>query len=402
MCGSTDLHMFLDLGMHPHSDGFIPQEKADQKEPHFPLACNLCQQCGNVQLTYTVFPEFLYNEDYVYDGSITATGTTHFLGMAKQIVEDYNVSEGSLVVDVGSNVGLLLSGFRDVGMQVLGVDPAEKPAALAKERGVETIVECFSPEVAQRIIDKHGPVSVLTGTNVFAHIDDIDAFVEGAKILLSEDGMIVIEAPYLVDLCTHLEYDTIYHQHLSYLSVAPLQQFFAKHDLELFHVIQSEIHGGSIRFFVAKPGAHAVTAIVEELIAKEKEMGLHTRAYMDDFAAKTAAHKDALMTLLNKLKSDGKTIAGIGAPAKGMTLLNYCGIDTNYLEYLTEKSAWKQGKIAPGVRIPIVDDETLLQDQPDYALILAWNFAPEIMGNLDAYKQAGGQFILPIPSPSLA
>ena len=401
MCRSTALRTFLDFGVHPHSDGFIREECLSGGEYVFPLACCLCKDCGQVQLTYTVKPEHLYNEDYVYDASVTATGRKHFTDMAKEISQRMQLKPESFVIDIGSNVGLLLSGFQECGMRVLGIDPAVGPTSIAMERGIDTVVKCFSADVAAQVASDHGKASVITGTNAFAHLDDLDDCMQGIDALLDEHGVFVIEAPYIVDLLKQLEYDTIYHQHLSYLSIKPLKQFFTRHNMELFDVEHQSIHGGSIRLWVGRTGKHEIQPIVDDLIDQETQMGIHTVEYLEAFAQKVAAHKEALMQMLDELKRQGKRVVGVGAPAKGMTLLNYCNIGRDTLDYLTEKSAWKIGRFSPGMNLPIVSDDELLKDPPDYALILAWNFAPEIMRNLAAYKEKGGSFIIPIPTPEI-
>ena len=402
LCHSTNLETFLDFGMHPHSDGFLREEQLQKPEPFFPLACAVCKDCGQVQLTYTVKPEHLYNEDYVYDGSVTKTGQDHFLGMAKSIVEKFAVPKDSLVIDIGSNVGLLLSGFKECGAKVLGIDPAIEPTKRAKERGIDSVVECFTADIAKKVAAEHGKAKVITGTNVFAHVDDLDDLMQGADALLDTDGVLVFESPYLKDLVEHMEYDTIYHQHVSYLAISPLVKFFARFDMELFDVERTTIHGGSIRMFIARKGTHPITDTVKNLIADEEKTGLWTPENLRTFAKNVETHRRELITMLQTLHDEGKTVVGIGAPAKGMTLLSYCGIHASLMPFLTEKSDWKQGKFAPGVHIPITSDDHLLEVQPDYALILSWNFAPEIMKNLDAYKLAGGTFIIPVPSPTFA
>lgn len=401
LCHSRELKTFLDFGMQPHSDGFLRSDMLTSKEPFYPLAVDLCTQCGQVQINYIVKPELLYGSDYLYDSTITATGREHFLSMAKDIVERFSIKKDGLAVDIGSNVGLLLSGFREQGLRVQGVDPTPKMTAVAIAQGIETIVECFSPEVARRIALEKGKASVITGTNVVAHIDDLDAFMEGVDILLDEKGVLVIEAPYLSDLIEHTEYDTIYHQHLSYFAVTPLSKFFKKFGMNLFDVRRTTIHGGSIRLFVARAGTQAVQSSVETLMTKESKDGLLTAVRMITFADCVAEHRRELLRLLVDLRDQGHTVAGIGAPAKGSTLLNYCGINTSLLSFTTEKNLWKIGRFMPGVRIPILSDAHLLAEQPDYALVLPWNFAPEIMKNLDAYRKKGGKFIIPIPTPTI-
>ncbi|PIR53271.1 methyltransferase [Candidatus Peregrinibacteria bacterium CG10_big_fil_rev_8_21_14_0_10_49_10] len=401
LCHSRNMETFLDFGMHPHSDGFVRKDQLEQPEPVFPLAADLCTECGQVQINYVVKPEYLYGEDYLYDGAITATGRTHFLGLAKEIVERYGIAADSLAVDIGSNVGLLLSGFREQGLRVQGVDPTPKMTAIAIANGIDTITECFSKEVATRIVEEKGQASVVTGTNVIAHIDDLDDLMEGMDILLREDGIFVIEAPYLSNLIEKLEYDTIYHQHLSYFSVHPIAQFAKRFGMELFDVKQTDIHGGSICMFIGRKDVYDVRPVVGELMAAEKSANLHSPARMQQFAQDVLAHRNALTKMLYTLKDQGNRLAGIGAPAKGSTLLNFCGINKSILDFVTEKNTLKVGRFTPGHHIPILPDAALVERAPDYALILPWNFAPEIMKNLEAYRKQGGKFILPIPTPQI-
>ena len=387
--------------MHPHSDGFLRAEVLLEPEPVFPLVLDACEDCGQVQINYVVDPAYLYGSDYLYDSSVTETGKRHFLQMAEEIVDRFALPQGALVVDIGSNVGLLLSGFKGRGMKVLGVDPAPKPAAIAEANGIETKQELFSERVAQRIVEEKGKASVLTATNVFAHIDDLDDFMRAADTLLTPDGILVIEAPYWVDLLAKLEYDTVYHQHLSYLAISPLQRFFARFGMELFDVVRTSIHGGSIRIFVSRKGAHPCLPIVEDLVQTEQRNGIFSREHLDAFAGNVREHRIALTRLIMQLKDEGKRVVGLSAPAKGNTLLNYCGFNSFVLDFITEKNPMKVGLFTPGTRIPVVTDGELLSQQPDYALILAWNFGEEIMRNQSTFKERGGKFILPIPSPKI-
>ena len=401
MCRGTNLESYLDLGMQPHSDGFIKKEDLDKPEHFFPLVVNNCTDCGQQQLTYTVSPEFLYGEDYIYESSITETFKKHFFGMAESIVKEFSIPAGSLAVDIGSNVGLLLSGFKAQGLEVQGVDPAPSIVKIAKENGIETHEGFFSPETAAQVAERRGKASVITGTNVFAHIDDLDAVMEGVDTLLADDGVFIIEAPYQVDLIEKMLYDMVYHQHLSYLSIRPLQQFFSRFGFSLFHVERTPSHGGSIRVFVCRQGAHDVRPIVAELLELEEKTQIHDMQRLHRFAADVSKHRQALTELLINLKDSGKTIACIGSPAKGNTLLNYCGINSGLLQFVTEKSTLKQGRYTPGTHMLVEGDEKLLEEQPDYGLILPWNFAKEIMANLSEYKNRGGKFIVPMPQPTI-
>lgn len=387
--------------MHPHSDGFVPAATLTDPEPFFPLAAELCLACGQVQINYVVDPLYLYGQDYLYDSTITETGRKHFRGMAHDIVAAYNIPNGALAVDIGSNVGLLLSGFRDEGMRVQGVDPTPRMTMIAIRDGIDTITECFSSRAAARIVTEKGKASVITGTNVIAHIDDLDDLMKGIDILLDGQGIFVIEAPYLADLIAHTEYDTIYHQHLSYFSISPLHRFFARFGMEIIDVVRTTIHGGSIRIFVSRKGVRPVRPVVEEMMRSERSEHLHSLERMQRFAQDVYARRRALTALLVSLKNSGARIAGVGAPAKGSTLLNFCGITSALLDFITEKNPLKVGRFTPGTHIEIVTDKILLEAMPEFALILPWNFAPEIMRNLQEYKNHGGKFIIPIPLPHI-
>jgi hypothetical protein len=392
---------FLDLGFMPPADRFLRPEQLHAPQAYYPLQMVRCNGCGFVQLNYVVDPSILYQEDYPYESSITRTGREHFRGFAKTVAADFGLTADDLVIDVGSNVGVLLDGFRQEGCRVLGVEPAHNIAAIAEHNGIATVSDFFSQRVAEMIVETYGSAKVITGSNVFAHIDDLDGFVAAAKTLLTLDGIIVIEAPYFANLVDKLEYDTVYHEHLSYLSVDPLAAFFSRHDMDLFRVDESDIHGGSIRIFVCAKGAYATDPSVARYTATERERRLTELDTLKAFAQRVEQHRDELMWLLRSLRREGHRIAGVSAPAKGMTLLNYCRIGPETLEFLTEKSALKKGRYAPGSYIKVVGDERLIAEDIDYALILAWNFKDEIMENLKDFREKGGKFIIPVPTPTI-
>ncbi len=387
--------------MHPHSDDFLEKERLSEVEHMFPLRLVSCSDCGLLQIDYFVNPDILYRTNYVYESSITKSGVAHYKQMAADIAAKFSFAQdgSSLAVDIGSNVGVLLTGFKEQGFNVLGVDPAEKVASKANANGIKTIIDYFSRDVAKQIVSEFGTAKVVTGTNVFAHLHDIDSATEGIAALLDEDGVLVIEAPYALDFIEKVEYDTTYHQHIGYLSVKPMQAYFKRFGLELFDVLHRDIHGGTLRYYVGHAGKHVVSTAVTDYLEKEQTFGLYTTERLSQFAREVYAQRAQLVTLLETLKQEGKTIVGISAPAKGNTLLNFCNIDGYYLDYITEKSEFKQGLYTPGTHIPIYSDAKFLEDQPDYALILAWNFAEEIMQNLAAFKAQGGKFIIPIPFP---
>ena len=400
MCKSNNIPKFLDLGFSALSDNFLTSDQLEQSETFYPLTVHSCLDCCLCQLGYVVPPELMFNENYPYDSSTTKTGREHFTKMGVDICNRFNLKPNSLVIDVGSNAGVLLSGFKSKGMKVLGIEPSSKLANIAINNGIDSIIEFFSNILVKKILDNYGKVSVLTGTNVFAHIDDLDDFMISADSLLVEDGIIVIEAPYLLHLINNLEYDTIYHEHLSYLSVKPMIKFCKRFNFEVFDIEEQTIHGGTLRYFIGRKDMRKVSLNVSNYLKIEDEQGLYSEKKLHDFAKSVKNHRNALLRLLFDLKRDGKKIVAISAPAKGNTLLNYCKIDSEILDYVTERNPLKIGKFTPGMHIPVYSDKKL-EEQPDYALILAWNFADEIIKNNSKYMEKGGKFILPIPKPQI-
>lgn len=401
MCKSAELKKFLDLGFTPLADGFLAKGQLDEPEVYYPLNVCVCGDCGLFQLDYIVPPDELYRKNYPYLSSTTKTGRDHFHNMAGSICRRFNLKKGSFVIDIGSNIGVLLEGFKKNGMDVLGIDPATNIAEMAKKKGIETWPDYFGSHLVNKILAKKGKPAVITGTNVFAHIDDIDDMVKAAKKLIPEGGIFILEFPYVVALIDNLEYDTIYHEHLSYMSVKPLVKYFRKFDMDVFNVEKFKIHGGTIRVFACNRGKRAISENVGRFLKLEEKKGIYSMQRLKRFADDVRKQKEELVGLLLDLKKRGKRIVGIGAPAKGNTLLNYCGIGKSYLEYLTEKSPTKVGLYSPGTHIPIVADSKVFQDKPDYALLLAWNFADEIMENMQKFRSLGKKFIIPIPKPKI-
>ncbi len=401
MCQRKNLKQFLNLGFTPLADQFKREDQLKEPEVYYPLEVWMCQDCGLAQLGMTVSPEILYRNDYPYESSTTQTGHEHWSSFAKHVTRDFKLNKDDLVVDIGSNVGVLLGAFKNQGTRIQGVDPAAAIVLLAHQRGIDTICDFFNHVVVESILAEKGKASVITGTNVFAHIDDLFELMENVRRLLKEDGVFIFEAPYFVNLIRHLEYDTIYHEHLSYLSVKPLIAFFKNFSMEVFNIEQVDIHGGSFRVYVGRNGRRPVSPVVDELLRGEEEMRLYSPDVLGKFAAEVRRNRQELVWLLQSLKHEGKSIVGVSAPAKGMTLLNYCGIGTGLLDFVTEKSTLKIGRFTPGTHLPVVPDSQLTKNQPDYALLLAWNFADEIMRNLSDYKKRGGRFIIPIPTPKV-
>jgi SAM-dependent methyltransferase len=399
LCNSKELYKFLDLGFTPPADEFRRQEALAESVVFYPLDVYMCEDCGLAQLGYVVSPAVLYRHDYPYESSTTNTGKKHFHLFAAEVVNEFNLNKNDLVVDIGSNVGVLLQGFKIKGTKVLGIDPAANIVRIAEKRGIETWNDFFSIDVAQKIVKEKGTASIVTGTNVFAHINDLHAFMSAVRYLLNKKGVLIIEAPHFLHLLKNLEYDTIYHEHLSYISIEPLVPFLKSFDMEIIKIEQKDIHGGSIRIFISKSKNYPIQKSVDNILKLEKKSGLRKKSTLTNFAKKVEKNRADLMWMLRKLKHDGKRIVAVSAPAKGMTLLNYCKIGRETLDYVTEKSSLKIGRYTPGDHIPVHGDSKLLEDMPDFALLLAWNFSKEIIENLHEYKKRGGKFIIPIPNP---
>ena len=401
LCGHENFHKYLDLGFTPPADQFRRSEQLIYAEETYPLEVQMCESCGLSQLSFTVSPEVLYRNDYPYESSTTKTGDLHWTKFANSIITKFGLSNNDLVVDVGSNVGTLLNKFKIQGINVQGVDPAANIVLIAQANGIDTLCEFFNSESVQKIISSKSKAKIITATNCYAHVDDLNIFMKNIFQLLEDDGVFIFESPHIKNLIKKNEYDTIYHEHLSYLSLKPLVKFAEKFDLQIFDVVESDIHGGSFRVFFCKKGKYSIEDNVHKMIKLEEDEGIFDVKVLDQFALRVKDNKAQLMEMLYSLKKQGKSVVGVSAPAKGMTLLNYCGIDREILDYVTEKSQLKIGRYTPGGHIPVYSDEQLIQDQPDYALLLAWNFADEIIKNLDEYRKKGGRFIIPIPNPKI-
>jgi len=399
MCKSDQLQKFLDLDFTALSDNFLKEEHLEEPEIFFPLTVYSCLNCGLCQLGHIVPPELMFNENYPYDSSTTKTGTNHFTNMGISICKRFNLKSDSLIIDVGSNVGVLLNGFKSQGMKVLGIEPSSNIAKIAIDNKIDTIIDFFSKKLIKKIIEQYGNASVITGTNVFAHIDDLDDFMNTCDSLLLDDGLIIIEAPYLLNLIENLEYDTIYHEHLSYISVKPMIEFCKQFNFELFDIEEHKIHGGTLRYFIGRKNKQKISKNISKFMKLESDKQLYSEQKLKFFSDSVKNHRNSLQQLLHDLKKNGKKIVAISAPAKGNTLLNYCKFGPELLDYVTERNPLKIGKFTPGMHIPVFSDGELLKKQPDYALILAWNFADEIIKNNSEYQRKGGKFIIPIPKP---
>lgn len=398
-CGAEDLEPVLALGDMPLSDRLVDPAEDASAEPRIPLTLVFCPECTLVQIEETVRPEVLFGEDYPYFSSYSDTLLDHSRRNVQALIERYRLASEDLVVELASNDGYLLQFFAEAGIEVLGIDPAPGPAAVALENGVPTLVEFFGPEVAERLASEGVEADVLIGNNVLAHVPDQNAFVAAMATLLAPTGSIVMEVPYVRDLIEHTEFDTIYHEHHCYFSVRSLETLFARHGLYLNRVEHHPIHGGSLRFFASADPARQPS--VDEYLAAEAIAGMDTIGYYQDFADRVDGVRIALNDLIDDLRRGGATVAAYGAAAKGAILLNYAGLDGEQIDYVVDRNPHKQGKLMPGVRLPIYDPSKIDEDPPDYLLILPWNFKDEIMEQQGDFAAGGGRFIIPIPEPTL-
>lgn len=396
ICGGEEFSEILDLGDIPPVDNFI---EGDEKAESYPLKLMICENCDLVQLSYVVPKEKLFNSDYAYDMSVTDEGVKHFHEMADEL--DAKYPDHDSVVDIGSNTGVLLEGFISNGWEVLGVEPSQNIYEKAREKGIPTINKFFSEKTAEGVVENHREKDLVTATNVFAHVDDLHDFLNGVKTLLKQDGVFVFEVPYLKNLLEKNEFDTIYHEHLSYFSVKPLRNLFGQHGMAIIDIEPQKIHGGSLRIHVANEGEYEKTETVQRYVEREETDSIHSIENLENFRERVKEIREELKELIDELSSKGKTIAGIGAPAKGVVLLNYYSLDKEKIPYVSEKSDIKIGKKVPGTRNKVVSDQTLIERNPDYALLLPWNFSDTIMENLDEYIENGGKIIIPVPEPRI-
>jgi SAM-dependent methyltransferase len=406
ICGKDGVLPFLDLGKTPLSDGLVRTERLDGPEARFPLEVAFCPSCKIVHILEDVAQELLFPEDYPYFSSFSEHLLAHSRRHALGLVESRGLDSDALVVELASNDGYLLQNFVEAGVPVLGIDPAPAQVAQANANGVRSICEFFGAELADQLVSGTygdlGPMQadVIVANNVCAHVPDLNGFVDGMSRLLKPGGVITVENPWVRDLIDHCEFDTIYHEHLYYHSCTGWVGLAERHGLHLNHVEYfPELHGGTLRWYLSHEAGRSPE--LEAALADEQAIGLDTFSYYEGFALRVEQLKTDLLALLRGLRAEGATIAAYGAAAKGSTMLNYVGIDTDLVDFVVDRNTHKQGLHMPGTHQPILPVEALLERRPDYTLILAWNFKDEIIRQQSAYAEAGGRFIVPVPRPEV-
>jgi SAM-dependent methyltransferase len=395
-CGAAELEPVLSLGRTPLANALLREEDLSRPEPTFPLELVFCPRCALVQITETVPPEQLFSH-YLYLSSFSDTMVKHSENLARELIEQRGLGGQSLVIEVASNDGYLLQFYKRSGVPVLGIEPAANVASVAEDRGIPTLVRFFGRELGQELHDSGRRADVIHANNVLAHVADLNGFVAGIAAALKDDGVAVIEAPHVKPMIERLEFDTIYHEHLCYYSLTALQPLFRRHGLEIVDVHEIPLHGGSLQVHAALSGkpSERVCALFDD----EQKAGMGNLAFYRDFGDKVRRLKKDLVAELGSLKSSGSRIAAYGASAKGATLLNYCRVGRETIDFVADRSTVKQGLYTPGTHLRIEAPEALLRERPDYVLLLTWNFADEILEQQAEYRAQGGKFIIPVPEP---
>jgi SAM-dependent methyltransferase len=395
VCREGRIEEFLDLGETALANEFIAAEDLEGHDPSYDLRVGFCHGCGHVQLTTPVPPDRMFRT-YLYQSSASSTLTEHLRDLAQTLVARYGLGATDLVVDIGCNDGTLLRAFRDEGVRTLGVDPAENLAAL-DQSGLDRYVGFFGLDTVDEIVARWGHASLATATNTFPHIPQLDGFVQAMGRLLAPGGTFVVEAHYLLDFIEQGAFDTIYHEHISYWALGPMITLFDRFGMDVVHVERLPIHHGQLRAAIRRRGEGEIDPSVPALLERERAAGLDRFETYEQFGAQVRQARDDLQAALARLRKDGKRIAAYGAPAKGNTLLSYLGLDRDTVEYIADRSPLKQGRFTPGTHIPVVPAEQLLADQPDYAILLAWNFEDEVLAQQAEYRRRGGRFLVPVP-----
>jgi SAM-dependent methyltransferase len=397
-CGALLHETFVDLGMSPLCESYLRSDQLNEMEPFYPLHAFVCERCFLVQLQEYVTREAIFSE-YAYFSSYSDSWLAHARCYADRMIEELRLTSASRVVELASNDGYLLQYFVEHGIPALGVEPAANVAAVAVEKGIPTIIEFFGQATATDLLQRGEAADLLIGNNVLAQVNELNDFVAGMKILLRPRGVITVECPHVMRLVEQNQFDTIYHEHFSYFSLFSVEQIFAAHGLTVYDVDELDTHGGSLRIFAchAEDPFRPVTPRVDGMRARERAAGVSGLAYYTQFGERVRETKRKLLEFLITAKRAGKTLAAYGAPGKGNTLLNYCGIRTDFIDYVVDRNPYKHGKYLPGTHIPIYPPERLRETRPDYVLILPWNLKQEIMAQLAYVREWDGQFVIPIP-----
>lgn len=397
-CGSHNLHSVVDLGMSPLCESYVPPERLNEMEPFYPLHVFVCTECFLVQLDQYVSPEDIFGE-YAYFSSYSDSWVRHMKQYAEEITEHLRLNSESLVVEVGSNDGYLLQHFAALGIGVLGIEPAANVAETARQKGIPTWITFFGVETARQLVSEGKQADLIAGANVMAQVPDINDFVAGLRAALKPDGVITIEFPHLMRLIEGNQFDTIYHEHFSYFSLSSVEAIFGAHGLTIFDLEELGTHGGSLRIYAAHAAAgRQAGPRVHELRNRERNAGINRLEYYQGFSERVRETKRRLLEFLINVKREGKSIVGYGAPGKGNTLLNYCGIRRDFLEFTVDRNPYKQGKFLPGTRIPIYEPARIDEVKPDYVMILPWNLKDEIAAQIPQLRNWGAKFIVPIPT----
>ena len=397
-CGATAGELVLDLGEQPLANNLPRLEDLDQPESHFPLRLVVCTECWLMQITNIIPPVELFTE-YVYFSSYSDAWAKHAEECARRYLREFELGPANWVVEIASNDGYLLRHFAASGIPHIGIEPAGNVADVAREKGVTTRVDFFTKDLALELAAERKADLVLAN-NVLAHVPDINDFTAGLKALLAGEGRAILEFPHATEMISQSEFDTIYHEHVFYFTLTALEPLFIRHGLRLTRVERTPMHGGSLRIFV-RHDKHEADDTVAALLVEEKKLGVTSTGFYSDFTQKAAFIRESLCEKITALSAEGKTIAAYGAAAKGAVLLNYCGLDAEQIAFVVDRSPHKQGRLMPGVRVPIVPAEELAARHPDVTLLLAWNFSEEIMAQQSAYRDAGGKFLIPIPEVRL-